>query len=88
MPEMLETPDYMVIARTMKTSDLIACLTHVESVRLTVDPDGALNAQVVDIDNPDFKKAEEELARRCYTLIAAAAAEIDRRIPIPGETGR
>lgn len=75
--------DYSAVVRKLKTSDLIAVMTTPDACRALVDPDGALDARIIDIENPRFREDEEEFLARAKAAVLACGAELDRRIPIP-----
>lgn len=80
--------DYAAIARKLNTSDLVLCLALHEARLSIVDPDGALTKALGPLGGlldfrPEVKAAHAELEARLIALLRAAAAELDRRMPIP-----
>lgn len=80
--------DYTERVRAMSTSSLVLCLTLHEARLSVVDPDGALAKALGPLGGlldfrPEVRAASAELESRLKALLVAAAAEIDRRIPIP-----
>lgn len=80
--------DYAARVRTMTTSDLVFCMALHEARMSVVDPDGALTKTLGPVGGlldfrPEVKAAHAELKARLKSFLVVAAAELNRRIPIP-----